>query len=476
VGSVLLVLGVVCILVGLQRPEARVRRVGPNRIVNTDRPGINAHNSPAVAVNPSRPQMLAVADRIDTPRQSCSARRSSDGGATWAQPLALGDCFWPDVAFDGAGNLLVLTTTLGGRFNQPVGVWLQRFDGAAPSGPPVQVAGSEAYHARLAVDGERVVVTWVQAGPAAALKPLGFPPPPNPVVLTGSNDGGRSFSAPVRVSEPTRPVVQPRVVLGPGGRVVVGALDLGADLFDYEGRHEGQGGPPDDGRWALVSWTSTDGGATFAPASTVAADLVIPQRIYSDLAPTPGLALDGPRDRLFATWDAGRGDGRDVFLARSDDGGATWSAPAAVAARPGAQFLPTVGVSADGRVDVLFYDRSRDRNDVVTEVALASSWDGGRSFTTGTVSDRSFDSRIGFGSAQGIPMLGSQLAVVSEPDRSLAFWSDTRNATVDDNAQDLAMADVAIRARQGRRWPMLALGGVLLLLGASLVLRPPPEA
>ncbi len=471
-GSVLVGLGLVLLVAGLQRPAPRVRLTGPNRVVNVDRPGINAHNSPAVAVNPSRPKMLAVADRIDTPRQSCSVRRSNDGGATWAPPLSLGECFWPDVAFEGAGNLLVLTTTLGGPFNQPVSVWLQRFDGAAPSGPRVQVAGGEAYHARLAVDGERVVVTWVQAGAAAAGKPLGFPPPPNPVVAARSDDGGRSFSRPVRVGEPSRLVVQPRVILGPGQRVVVGALDLGDDLLDYEGRHEGQGGPPHDGRWALVSWTSTDGGATFAPASPVAEDLVIPQRIYSDLAPAPGFVLDRSRDRLFATWDAGRGDGRDVFLARSDDGGATWSGPTPVAPRPGAQFLPMVGVAPDGRVDVVFYDRSRDPSDVTTEVALASSWDGGRSFTTATVSDRSFDSGIGFGSAQGLPMLGSQLAVVSEPDRSLAFWSDTRNASVDDNAQDLTVGTVAISGRGGRRWPILALAAALLLLGVRLTLRP----
>jgi hypothetical protein len=69
-------------------------------------------------------------------------------------------------------------------------------------------------------------------------------------------------------------------------------------------------------------------------------------------------------------------------------------------------------------------------------------------------------------------MLGSQLAVVSEPDRALAFWSDTRNASVDDNAQDLAVGAVAIRNRAGRRWPMSAMGAALLLLGAALALRP----
>lgn len=474
--AVLVVLGAAAAALGLQRPAPSVGVITEERFVNTDRPGINAHNSPAVAVDPSHPNVMAVADRTDTPRQSCSVSRSTNGGATWNRLVALDACFWPDVAFDRSGQLLVLSTALAGPYNQPASVSLQRFDDTAPAGAPTRVAGGEAYHARLAAEGDEVVATWVQAGPEAASKPLGLPPPPNPIMVARSNDGGRTFSSPVRVSEPARLVVQPTVVLGPGRRVVVGALDLGGDRVDYEGLHEGQGGPPEDGRWAVVTWTSTDGGTTFGPASVVSADLVIPQRIYSDLAPAPGFVLDRRRDRLYATWDAGRGDGREVFVARSDDGGTTWRKPTPVVTRPKAQFLPTVGVSSDGRLDVVFYDRSRDPSDVMTEVALSSSWDGGRSFTTATVSNRSFDSRIGFGSSQGLAMLGSQLAVLSQRHESLAFWADTRDATLDDNAQDLAVAAVGARGAGGRRWPVVALGVALILLGAALLVRPTSKA
>ncbi|MDP1804164.1 MAG: hypothetical protein Q8K72_03270, partial [Acidimicrobiales bacterium] len=101
--------------------------------------GINAHNSPSVAVDPERPAAVALADRIDTPRFSCSVSVSTNSGDSW-RPLTLPlpedapNCHQPDVAYGAGGELLVLFTATGGRFNQPVGVWLQRFAGESPRG------------------------------------------------------------------------------------------------------------------------------------------------------------------------------------------------------------------------------------------------------------------------------------------------------------------------------------------------------
>jgi hypothetical protein len=139
-----------------------------------------------------------------------------------------------------------------------------------------------------------------------------------------------------------------------------------------------------------------------------------------------------------------------------------------VVARPGGQFLPAVAVAPDGRVDVVFYDRSADPADVMAQATMASSSDGGRTFRTATVSDAPFDSRIGFGSLQGIPLLGSRLAVLSQPGRALAFWSDTGRGSVDTNVQDLAEVSVDVAAGGGRRPVLEVLGALLLGLGGGL--------
>lgn len=472
-GALAALVGALLVVVASQ-PRPAALHAGETVIVNADRPGIAAHNSPAVAVHPRRPDVLVVADRIDTPQFSCSVSRSTNGGVTW-EPLFLPmapeqpNCHGPDVAFTGNGDLLVLSTATGGRFNQPVGVWLQRFQEGRAHGAPVAVAGPEAFHARLATEDDRVLVTWVQARPGAAEVPLGFPPPPNPILLAGSDDGGRSFRSPVQVSEDARLVLQPTVVFGPGEQVVVGALDLGADRSNYEAHHGGQGGPPSDEPWRVVSWTSGDQGASFGAAAVVAEGLVPPSRLIVNLGPTPGFAWDLRSGRIYSVWDSGRGDDRDVFLAHSDDAGQTWSPARAVIPRPGAQYLPAVGVAAGGRVDVVFYDRSADPADVLVEVTLASSGDGATTFSAATVSGTAFDSRIGFGSAQDLPQLGSQLAVVSQDDRALAFWADTTAGSVATNVQDLATATVEVTGAQRRRWPLVAGGGAVVLLGMALI-------
>jgi hypothetical protein len=198
----------------------------------------------------------------------------------------------------------------------------------------------------------------------------------------------------------------------------------------------------------------------------VADGLVPSQRVLIDLAPAPAFAVDPARGRVYAAWESGH----DVDLSRSDDGGDTWSPPRRLGPSTGAQFLPGIGVDPGGRVDVAYYDRSRDPADVLAEVAVASSTVGGRTWTTTTVSEQPFDSLVGSFNGDDV-MLGSHLAVASRPGAVTAVWADTARGNRVNNIVDLVSATVEVRAPGHAHTPLAVAGAVLVLLGGGVTAR-----
>jgi hypothetical protein len=195
----------------------------------------------------------------------------------------------------------------------------------------------------------------------------------------------------------------------------------------------------------------------------VAADVVPSQRALVDLAAAPAFALNPAGGPLYAVWESGG----DVDLAASADGGRTWSPHRRLGPARGAQFLPGIGVAPDGRLDVAFYDRSGDKGDVLAEVILASSADGGRSFVTTKVSDGPFDSLVGSFTGENV-MLGSHLAVVSQPGRTTVVWPDAGRGNRVNNIVDLASTTVEVEPSR-RRHPSFVAAGMLLAVGGAAV-------
>lgn len=170
---------------------------------------------------------------------------------------------------------------------------------------------------------------------------------------------------------------------------------------------------------------STDGGATFGPGTTVSVVTIVGS-VFGLLQggfrnnEFPSLAIDlsrGPgKGPLYIAWNDGNlgmtPDGYppgfvgitynfgDAFVARSNDGGATWATPVKVdnnwgaVGTPADHFLPGIAVDHRGALGVCFYDRRRDPENFLIDRECASSGDGGQTWSNHRITRKSFPPSI----------------------------------------------------------------------------------
>lgn len=446
---------------------------------------IRSNNSPTLVRNPMSAANLVVANRVDTPQFACVLNVSFDGGSRWVQtaiPLPKREepkCFAPDAAFASDGTLYLSFVTLKGRGNVPHAVWTATStDGGRTVSAPRKAGGRLRFQVRLAVDPtdpRGVHLTWVRAKDVGFLK---FTETGNPIQSVRSEDGGATWERPVNVSGPSRArTVAPVPVAGALGELYVLYLDLGADRLDYEGGHQGRGGAAYQGPFSLVLARSRDGGESWTE-SVVDRGIKPIHRFVVLFPPYPSLAVDRRNGKIYAAFHDARFGDPDVALWSLSPGSDSWKGPTRVNDTPERdgtwQYLPQLAVAPDGRLDVVYYDRRADERNVMNAASFQSSFDGGDSFISSErLSSRPFDSRIGFGGKAGLPDLGSRLALLSDRERALAVWTDTRAGTRASNKQDLSRAVVAFSdptRLSGAVKHGLRVGGVALaLLGLALL-------
>lgn len=423
------------------------------------------HNSPTLAAHPTDSSFMVLANRLDNPDFGCALQLSGDGGRSWIPwdpvptlPAGVEKCYAPEVAFDRKGVLHFLFLGLAGQGNAPVGAYLATSGNRGRTfSEPRQVLGPERYMVRLAIDRSlgssgRLHLVWLEAGSDPPLG--GLAPPPNPIRAAWSDDGGRTFSPPVTISDPARRVVGPALAVGPDRSVHVLYYDLEDDVRDYQGLE----GPTWEGTWSLHLASSTDGGTTFAPPVLVDDGLVPAERVILIFTiPPPALAV-GPAGEVYAAWHDARNGDWDVFLRRSTDHGLTWSSPGRLSDDPVGsgrnQYLPRLSVAADGRLDAVFLDRRDDPGNVLNHTFLASSSDRGASFgpnlrITAEPSNSTIGTRYDVPSARGLIEFGSRLALLSLRDRALAAWPDTRNSELGEYSQDVYVNQVSFGGGDG---------------------------
>jgi len=293
----------------------------------------------------------------------------------------------------------------------------------------------------------------------------------NQINISRSTDHGATFSAPLKISGSICNNQGPNIAIGPAGQVYVSWFGQVSGAFGQNTRDLG-----------AAFAASTDGGSSFSMASVVVPFDPFTSGSFAgngsrdcgdgpfacpsgqtfprfDLA-QPTIATDAGAIYMAFQVKLASGQGQTQFV-KSTNGGATWSAAAAVDAQAtGHQFFPWITASS-GRLSVVYYDSRADADyspqrapcNSVTGVGSAclgvwysTSTDGGASWShqqlTDTLSNPNFEQ---FGGRR-IPFIGDYIMVSAVGGSIAAVWTDSRNvvgaadtsATSDKDGNDVA--------------------------------------
>lgn len=355
----------------------------------------NSETEPYLAVNPTDPDNMIAAwhqDRWSTgAAQGVGAAYTFDGGISWTfvnipftrcsggTPRSAGDferASDPWISFGPDGTAHYMALVADDSVNENGMATAHSSDGGRTWTDPVIIKASPAqdpvfaslFHDKNSItadpfDPDLVYATWTlfRQGVTALL-------------VSRSTNGGRTWgpARPVGTFEPLQPSQVAffrqgaQIVVLPDGTLVNAffrilfdqknvAVDFEQALFRSfdQGRH-----------WERMDSVVSE----FAPASAVDPALGIPVRDAGEL---PDVAVNRTTGELYMTWQDRTDQGLvGVVVARSGDGGSTWSQPVAVSTDPQVQaFLPAVSVKNDGTVGVLFYDF---RNDAPNDAPLST--------------------------------------------------------------------------------------------------------
>lgn len=251
---------------------------------------------------------------------------------------------------------------------------------------------------------------------------------PFPVMFAYTSNGAETWTQPVPVNEPVNRSAGGDIDIGPGGEVYVcwaGVTNVSPFKEIFLGFASSSTGGEN---WVVNENAFEVDGITG----------ILEEKDNIRVNGLPGIAVDttsGPRRGwiYIVTGQAGlfpAGPDPDIILHRSEDGGATWSAPIRVNQdAPGngkIQFFPTIHIDRYGAVNVIFYD---DRNTTPdsTGVFLARSADGGNTWNEWEISDHNFKPTPIGGLGQGY--MGDNIDITSTPEKLWPVWMDNSTGT-----------------------------------------------
>ncbi len=345
---------------------------------------------PSIFINPKNPAMIMAGANIN------KAYLSQDTGRTWTMTMLTSSSgVWGDpcISADTAGNFLFLHLA-----NPPQGQghWIdrivfQKYNMGSQNWTTDTYMGlsNDTLKAQdkewIAVDpgNNNMYVSWTEFDKYGSHLPTDS----SRILFSRSTDGGNTWTNPIRLSRQAGDCVDSDSTvegavpaIGPNGEVYVAWAGPDGLKFDRS---------LDSGK----TWLYHDISIGPMPGGW---DYNIPGISRCNGLPiTKCDVSNGPnRGTIYVNWTDQRNGLQDVdvFLAKSTDGGNTWSSPVRVNddTTQRVQFLTWMDVDqSTGYLYFVFYDR-RDHSDNLTDVYLAVSKDGGSTFKNYKISESPF--------------------------------------------------------------------------------------
>ena len=416
---------------------------GPNVDVSNE---CGPQSETFITLNPSNPNMLAGGSN-EIFRDPMRGYFSTDGGATWGgvdvplpPPLqGTNDHRFgsdPGVAFDTSGNLfysyIVVFFGNGNGINGTEMAVARSTDGGQtyPSTTFFSFqTGANHFNDKPMITTDKSATSPFRDNVYVAWDAASGGSKGGGVLVGRSSNHGASFAV-TRVDATNGPgkAIGASPAVGPAGEVYVAWNDYQANTIGFN--------------------RSLDGGATWGAPVVIAAkvipfDIAIPAEFSRGALVYPACDTDrssGPhRGRVYCSWlDLTGGGTTNIFLAFSDNQGASWSSPTAVGDSAAGVDRFNHWMSVDpvtGDVNVSYYDTRNDTTGdrFMTDVYLAQSKDGGLTWQPDvrvtTVSSNEHDC-AGVFPCQGINygnQQGDYEGLVSFGGVSHPIWTDSRH-------------------------------------------------
>lgn len=260
----------------------------------------------------------------------------------------------------------------------------------------------------------------------------------NQIWISSTRDGGETVAPPVTFSAADSPGTA--FFYSGFGATIEGTIFVTVQKTiqpsDVVGLVTGDRG---DGNSTAWLYRSDDDALTFAEVGPIVSFLPTPAQLETNQFRSVSfaeMAVDasaGPHaGRIHVFWPDYSTGNSDIMTTHSDDGGASWSAPArAHRDAAGDQLMPRPRVGPDGTVYLLYYDRAFDPANKLLDASLAWSVDGGESWESKRLTASSFDGDLGVHQS-GFPFIGDYNGLdVARDGTVYAAWGDTRTGVAE---------------------------------------------